>query len=161
MQDDIRLRPNLTLSPGARYELQTHVSDFNNIGPRVGLTWSPGGGGRTAIRASAGLFYDWLTANTYEQTLRVDGFRQRELNIALPSYPNPGDVGVVPPVNRICSRRRPDAAAAALQRRLDRGLTRQSRVGFTYAHLRGTSLQRGRNLNAPVDGVRPDPSSAT
>ena len=29
--------------------------------------------------------------------------------------------------------------------------------GVTYAHVRGTSLQRGLNLNAAVDGVRPDP----
>ncbi len=32
------------------------------------------------------------------------------------------------------------------------------RVGVTYAHVRGTSLQRGLNLNAPVNGVRPDPT---
>ena len=27
VQDDMRLRPNLTFSPGLRYELQTHVHD--------------------------------------------------------------------------------------------------------------------------------------
>jgi hypothetical protein len=158
LQDDMRLRPNLTLSPGVRYELQTHVSDFNNFGPRVGLTWSPGTGGRTSIRSSAGLFYDWLTANTYEQTLRVDGFRQQELNIAFPAYPDPGDIGIVPPVNRYLLG---DAVRMPRQLRfsggVDRGLTRLSRIGFTYAHLRGTSLQRGRNLNAPEGGVRPEP----
>ena len=47
------------------------------------------------------MFYDWLKTNTYEQTLRVDGFRQHELNIINPSYPNPGDAGgTTPPTNR-------------------------------------------------------------
>jgi hypothetical protein len=158
LQDDIRLRPNFTLSPGVRYEVQTHVSDFNNVGPRVGFTWAPGRNGRTSYRASAGIFYDWLGANTYEQTLRVDGFQQRELNIANPSYPDPGDTGFVPPLNRYLLG---DGVRMPRQLRfsggIDRSLTRQSRIGFTYAHLRGTSLQRGRNLNAPVDGVRPNP----
>jgi hypothetical protein len=38
VQDDIRLRPNLTLTPGVRYEMQTHVRDYNNIAPRAGIT---------------------------------------------------------------------------------------------------------------------------
>ncbi len=83
------MRPGLTLSPGLRYELQTHLRDFNNLGPRFGLTWSPFRAGRTSVRVSSGVFYDWLTMNTHEQTVRVDGFRQREVNIASPSYPDP------------------------------------------------------------------------
>ena len=53
VQDDIRVRRNLSLSPGLRYEAQTHVRDFNNFGPRFGVTWSPGANGRTSLRASA------------------------------------------------------------------------------------------------------------
>ena len=33
------------------------------------------------------MFYNWLGANVYEQTLRVDGVRQQEINIVNPSYP--------------------------------------------------------------------------
>ena len=160
MQDDIRVRTGLTLSPGLRYEIQTHVSDFNNFGPRFGVTWSPFRSGRTSLRASAGIFYDWLSANTYEQTLRVDGFRQRELTIADPSYPDPGDFeGVIPPANRYLL-----SDAVRMPRNLrfsggiDQAVTPLLRVGVTYAHARGTSLQRGLNLNAPVNGVRPDPA---
>ena len=82
VQDDIRVRKSLTLSPGMRYEAQTHLSDYNNFGPRFGVTWAPFKNGKTTLRGSWGIFYDWLNAGTYEQTLRVDGFRQRELNIA-------------------------------------------------------------------------------
>jgi hypothetical protein len=160
IQDDIRVRPGLTLSPGLRYELQTHVRDFNSLGPRMGITWSPFRHGRTSVRISSGVFYDWLVANTYEQTLRVDGFRQRELNIANPSYPDPGTLdAVIPPVNRYLL-----ADGVRMPRNVrfsggvDQAVTPLVRVGVTYAHVRGTGLQRGLNLNAPVDGVRADPS---
>jgi hypothetical protein len=156
LQDDIRVRRNLSLSPGLRYEAQTHVSDFNNVAPRFGVTWSPGTSGRTSMRASAGIFYDWLNTGTYEQTLRIDGFRQQELNIEYPSYPDPGvDSGFVPPVNRYLLGNvvlpRQVRFSAGAERALGR-----LRVGFTFAHSRGTSLRRGENLNAPIDGVRPD-----
>ena len=90
VQDDIRVRKNLTLSPGIRYELQNHLDDFNNFAPRFGLNWAPFKSGKTTIRASAGIFYDWFSSSTYEQTIRLDGFRQQELNIFEPSFPDPG-----------------------------------------------------------------------
>jgi hypothetical protein len=158
VQDDIRVRRNLSLSPGLRYEVQTHVHDFNNLGPRFGVTWSPGTAGRTSLRASAGIFYDWLGTGTYEQTLRVDGFRQRELNIANPSYPDvDAESGIIPPVNRYLFG---ENVRLPRQVRFSGGAERafgRARIGFTWAHMRGTSLRRGENLNAPVDGVRPNP----
>jgi hypothetical protein len=149
------VRRNLTLSPGLRYEIQTHVSDYDNVGPRFGVTWSPGSSGKTSYRFSSGLFYDWLNTGTYEQTLRVDGFRQQELNIADPAYPDPGTTGVIPPVNRYLlgpNVRMP--RQVRFSSGVDRTLTRQSRIGATWAHMTGTSLRRGENLNAPTDGIR-------
>lgn len=156
VQDDIRVRRNLSLSPGIRYEAQTHVSDVDNLSPRFGVTWAPGAAGRTSLRASVGLFHDWLGTGTYEQTLRVDGFRQRELNIANPLFPDPGTLdGVVPPVNRYLL----GDVRLPRQLRFSGGAERafgRARGGVTWAHMRGTSLRRGENLNAPVNGVRPD-----
>jgi hypothetical protein len=160
IQDDIRVRPGLTLSPGLRYELQTHVRDVNNIGPRFGLTWSPFRTGRTSVRVSSGIFYDWLTMSTYEQTLRVDGFRQREVNIADPGYPDPGPLeSNILPANRYLLS---DAIRMPRTLRFSGGVDQTfsplMRIGVTYAHMRGTSLQRGLNLNPAVDGVRQDPT---
>ena len=72
-QDDIRIRKNLTLSPGLRYELQTHLEDFNNFAPRFGVNWAPFKSGKTTIRASAGIFYDWFRT----RNLRTDPARRR------------------------------------------------------------------------------------
>jgi hypothetical protein len=160
LQNDIRVRKNLTLSPGIRYEAQTHLKDYNNVGPRFGATWSPGKSGKLTLRASAGVFYDWLFSNIYEQTLRVDGFRQREINVINPPYPNPGTVsGTSAPTNKYLL-----ADGLQMQRNFrlsagfDRQLTKMLRVNAMYSHTSGENLMRGFNLNQPSDGVRPDPT---
>ncbi|MGH9325897.1 MAG: TonB-dependent receptor domain-containing protein [Terriglobia bacterium] len=83
IQDDYRIRPNLTLNLGVRYEFATPVSEAHNkianlrnitdasvtIGapyyqnpttkdfqPRLGVAWDPTGSGKTAIRAGFGMF---------------------------------------------------------------------------------------------------------
>ncbi len=158
VQDDIRIRRSLTLSPGLRYELQTHVHDFAAIGPRFAVTWAPSRSGRTTLRASTGVFYDWLDQNTYEQTLRVDGFRQQEVDIVDPAYPNPGDVGTVLPVNRYLlgsGWQLPRSSRVTLA--ADQTFTPKLRLGLLYTYMRRENIARGTNLNAPIDGVRPDP----
>ena len=158
VQDDIRVRKNLTLSPGLRYEAQTHLRDYNNIGPRFGMTWSPFKNGKTSLRTSFGVFYDWLNANTYEQTLRVDGFRQRELNVANPSFPVPGNIGSITATNRyLLSGDLPMVRNTRISAGIDETLSPRVRISATYAHTKGSGLLRGENLNAPIGGVRPDP----
>jgi hypothetical protein len=161
VQDDIRIRKGLTLSPGLRYEAQTHVSDYNNLGPRFGVTWAPFKSGRTTLRASAGVFYNWLNAGVYEQTLRVDGFKQQELIIDAPDYPVPSTGGVVPPVNRY--QLNPDLKLPRnfrISAGIDQALTSKIRLAISYSRLRFSQVLRGQNMNAPVNGVRPDPTFA-
>jgi hypothetical protein len=157
-QDDIRVRRNLTLSGGVRYEGQLHVEDLNNLMPRLGVTWAPGAAGTTTLRSSWGIFHDWLPINTYEQTLRVDGFRQQELDILNPTYPALTDLALTAaPVNRYVLG---DGVTLPRSTRFSLGLDRRYKTlqaSATYAYTRGGAVARGENLNAPVNGVRPEP----
>jgi len=159
IQDDIRVRKSLTLTPGVRYEAQTHLHDGGNVGPRLGITWAPFKNGKTTLRASWGEFYDWLPPTTYEQTLRVDGFRQQELNIVDPGYPEVSGTGIVPPVNRYLldpALRNP--RSSRVSGGLDYAFTPRLRASATYRYIRGSDQFRGLNLNQPIDGVRPQPA---
>jgi hypothetical protein len=147
------------LSYGLRYEAQTLLPDQNNFSPRVNVTWSPLKSGRTTFRGGWGLFSDWLGNPVYRQTRQVDGFRQRELNILNPTYPDPGEAGMTPPTNRYLLG---DAmvlpASMTASAGVDQQIVGPLRANVTYTWRRGSNLLRGRNLNTPVAGVRPDPA---
>ena len=161
VQDDIRVKKNLTLSPGLRYEVQTHVSDDNNLGPRFGITWAPFKSGKTTFRGSAGIFYDWLNQNTLEQVIRVDGSHQQEVNIVNPRFPDPGAIGVALPSNRyLFDPNLQSQRNTRLSGGFDQQLAPRVRMNMLYSYIRGADLWRGLNLNAPIGGMRANPAAA-
>jgi hypothetical protein len=161
IQDDWRLRKTLQLGFGLRHEMQTQLRDWNNFAPRTSVTWTPSRSGKTTVRAGAGLFYDWYEASTYEQTIRVDGFHQQDFIIRDPSYPRLPliDADGLPPSSRI-------QAASNLEmpttRRVSAGLEHQltpwMRLRANAFDEHSWNVLRGVDINAPVNGERPDPA---
>ncbi len=78
--DDWRVRQDLTLSFGLRYETQNNISDNLNFAPRFSFSWSPGAGGarqpKTVLRGGIGIFYDRFSENLTLQANRFDGVQQ-------------------------------------------------------------------------------------
>ncbi|GBC77401.1 hypothetical protein HRbin08_00879 [bacterium HR08] len=163
VQDDWRVRPNLTLSLGLRHEFQTHLGDRLNFAPRFGFAWSPRNNQRLVVRGGAGIFYDELGANLVLNTIRFDGRRQQQIIIRSPGFPDPfsgGEVSVRPTSLRVLA---PDLVAPytfqstiEMERQLPRGLF----VNVGYSRIRGVHLFRSRNINAPLPGMvtPPDPT---
>jgi len=161
LQDDIRVRKSLTLTPGVRYELQTHVGHSTHVGPRFGATWAPFGNGQTTLRGSVGMFYDWLPTATYDQALRVDGLRQQELNVVNPAFPDAGMGGVIPPINRyVLGNDYQLPRITRVSAGIDQGLFKATRIAATYSYQRSARLARGLNVNERVNGLRPNPAFA-
>lgn len=63
IQDDYKIRRDLTLNLGLRYERQTFSDDENNFAPRIGLAYNVAGNAKTVIRAGYGMYYSQLRAN--------------------------------------------------------------------------------------------------
>ena len=164
IQDDVRVSKNVSLSLGVREELQTHVTDRVNLMPRLGFTWNPFGS-KTTVRGGYGIFYDWFTADLYDQALRVNGVAQRDLLVLNPGYPDPfaGASAVVLPAGRV-------EIAPELEmpyvHQLSIGAERAIRENFTvqttYMRHDGRNQLRSINANAPdAFGVRPLPDAGT
>jgi len=104
-QDSWRVRSNLTLNYGVRYDveippkfkppsglasfgyqylgLQKGIqTDKNNFQPRIGLAWDPQGNGKTVIRSSYGIFYDHPLLGLYFLGDASDGSTSGQLAFA-------------------------------------------------------------------------------
>jgi hypothetical protein len=161
IQDDWRVSRSLMMSAGLRGGLQTLTDDQFNLSPRLSLGWSPFRNGKLTLRGGYAYLYDWISGDLYKQTLLVDGVRQRELNVVNPSYPELPSDGAISATNKYLWS---DALDLPTSHRFnvggDRKLSPNSSVNVGYTYGWGRGLLRGRNLNAPVDGVRPDAAFA-
>ena len=163
VQDDFRVKKNLTISYGLRQEIQSNTNDKLNFAPRLGFAWSPKKDGSITIRGGAGVFYDWFTAQTFEQTLRVDGQRQRDLVILHPGFPNPltgGSQTTLPPsrIQQDPNLNNPYILQTSLG--VETSPFKLFRLTTNYQYQRGVHMFRGTNLNAPIPGLgRPDPTA--
>jgi hypothetical protein len=158
VQDDVRVRKGLTLSPGVRYSYQTRVPDTSAIEPRVGITWAPTKAGKTTLRASAGIFHGWLDPGIWWQTVRSDERHQRDVIITNPSYPDPGPGGVTAPRNtyllgdyRLNKNIRYSAG-------IDQRFSPRASVNALFNYYHQDQLPRGTNLNPVTNGVRLNPA---
>jgi hypothetical protein len=96
-QDEWRVRPNLTLNAGVRYELilfptldndaphplsRQLNNDYNNFAPRFGFSWSPFHDTRTVVRGGYGMFYDSGSLSLVTSAAQVNG--RRVLSYTIP-----------------------------------------------------------------------------
>ncbi len=64
VQDDIRVRQDLTVNLGVRYEQQTFTDSRHDFAPRLGFAYNVGGTGHTVIRGGFGIYYSQIVDNS-------------------------------------------------------------------------------------------------
>ena len=155
LQDDVRITKSFSVGLGVRQEVQTRVDDTWNVAPRAAFTWNVDK--TTVVRGGYGLFYDWYDANLYEQTLRVDGTHQVDLVVTNPGFPvvEGGGLSLPPSVIRAASLTQPLVQQASAG--FERTLTAWLGLRADYMWTRASDALRSINVNAPSNGIRPNP----
>jgi hypothetical protein len=146
---------------GLRYELQSGIDDRGALAPRLGLSRSFRRNA-TTFRAGYGWFYDWMPVRVEEEAIRLSqGSTEEEVIIQNPSYPDPFAAGTVstrrdPPTRLNLANR----AELPRWQRVSVGINHQVREGMRLNvdtfYESTSSAFRSLDLNAPVNGVRPD-----
>jgi carboxypeptidase family protein len=166
-EDDWRIRPNMALSLGLRYETQNDIHDHADVAPRLGFAWGIGGGKnrspKTVLRAGFGIFYDRFTDNLVLQAERLNGLNEEQFVVGAPDFfpavPPPSvltSLKTLPSIYRIDPNLR---APYTIQEGvgLERQLSRYATASVTYLNSHGVHQLLSRNINAPLPGTY-DPS---
>ncbi|MCP5120056.1 MAG: TonB-dependent receptor, partial [bacterium] len=163
LQDDIRLRDNLSIGLGLRYEHHTYPSDRDNVAPRFSIAYAPGAKRATVIRAGAGVFYDRISSSAPRDVRLFDGQRLRRVVMSDPGYPNALAGGGIEQQPSSVVRLHPSLGTPRLLNYslgVERRLWRKTTVSIGYRAIRGFGMFRSRDINAPLPAVfaRPDPA---
>lgn len=175
-RDEWKVRRDLTLNFGLRYDLQflpdPIETDTDNVAPRFGFAYSPNE--KTVIRGSFGLYYDRIPTRATSNALQRDGSKYvvailSRTSPGAPVFPNvlaaqPSVLTTKPSVTRIDPNIE-DSSSRQANLQVERELPWSSSVSVGYIHLRGTHIILSRNVNVPRCAAsvnsnlcRPDPN---
>jgi len=185
LQDEWRAGASLTVNAGLRYDLQYLDSihtDTNNLAPRLGVAWLPGGGGHTLVRASVGRYFDRVPLRALANALlsadnTTDVSKLQQISVSLspaqagaPAFPNvlPAPVPLVTLVSfTTMDPNMQNAYSNQASAEIEREISTRFTVSAGYQYVRGRDLIIQVNQNVPScvavgtnNGCRPNPAYA-
>jgi hypothetical protein len=170
VQDDWRVRPNITLSYGLRFESQNAISDHGDWAPRFGFAWGVGGRSKApkvVIRGGSGIFYDRFQITPLLQAERLNGFTQTQYIYTNPTcYPLAGvDNPIAGPLSSCGTPTTTTASIYQIDPRLhapytlqsavsvERQVTKSATFSVTYLNSRGFDQFLTINASSPYPGT--------
>jgi hypothetical protein len=185
LQDQVAVRGNVTLELGLRYDRhvtpterdnrfvvfdtasssllrvgldvdEIYRQNTGNFGPRIGIAWNVSHDGRTVLRAAYGRSFDEPGTTAVRDTAGNPPFATPLT--ASGSIPLTGAVETTRPAGLAPFTVDPqfrNASLHAWNMNVQRQLASDLALTLGYSGSHGTNLRISRNINQPVDGVRP------
>jgi outer membrane receptor protein involved in Fe transport len=177
VQDEWRLRPDLTLNGGLRYDYQDMAQpsvrnpdpqlaaagidtsrirkDRNNIAPRLGFAWTPGFSQRTVVRGGYGIFYGRTPAIMVGTAHSNNGINVQTITFTgnlVPTYPNtfpsiPTGVALPKPTIFVFDKDYGNPQVHQASLGVEHALTGTISLGLSYLYVRGEDLSRSADIN--------------
>ena len=168
MEDTVRIKPNLSVTLGARYYFQNYFNDdVNNFAPRFAFAYAPTPQGKTVFRGGAGVFYDRSGNRAVADLLHYDGKTLLRQILTPPPggfvpFPvTPADLAGVPTSLVELDPRLRIPYIVQYSFGIERQITSKSTFSATYVGTRGIDLFMSRDINAPLAPdylARPNPA---
>jgi hypothetical protein len=163
IEENMRLKPNLSVSLGARYYWQNYFhDDSNNVAPRFGFAYAPSKNSKTVIRGGAGVFYDRTGPRPIADLLHFNGVSLLRFIASDPTYPvTPSSLVGVPTSVVVLDPRTRIPYTLQYSLGVERQVTAKSTFSATYVGFSGIDLFRSIDVNAPPPPdylARPNPN---
>jgi hypothetical protein len=180
VQDTWKLRRNLTLNYGLRYEAQFQPTpddpnpnlpqsdripdDTDNFGPRLGVAWDPWDDSKGVVRANVGYFYSRTPALLLVSPFTNNGRAQLQLTFlptspGAPIFPNvlqapPSGIATPRTDANVFDPDFQNPRTLQLSVGVEREVLTDLSLGIDYAHNRGRNLERLFDINiSPASGA--------
>ena len=169
VDDEYKVRPNVTLNYGMRFETQSAIPDHFDPAPRVGAAWDVGKTDKrqpfVTLRAGMGVFYTrFQSSNLLTAVRQQAGGLQQQYIVTLSGTtpatctiaPTPsctgGSASVTAPTPYSVSPNLRSQYQIVEGFTAERG-TKYGKISATYLHTQGDHQWTSRNINAPLPGT--------
>jgi hypothetical protein len=177
-EDEWKVRQNLTLNYGFRFESQTSIPDHADPSPRLAGAWAVGQTDKKSaivtLRAGGAIFYDRFAASNLLTTLHENGASQQSYIVTNPLY---YCTTITLASNSTC----PTSTSLTAQTpsiyelsphlhaeytlnagfTAERDLAKKGNINVNYIYYRGVHQYNSANVNAPLPGSGMRPNGGT